>query len=100
MQYLEDHFCDPEIDVNNICKLGFISRSNLYRIFLKNFGMTPKQYIINLRMNKAISLLVESQLSIKEVSLLCGFSDDKYFSRAIKRKYGYSPSKLREKTYM
>ncbi len=100
MQYIEAHFCDPDLEVKNICNVGFMCTSNLYRLFLKNFGMAPKQYIIKLRMNKAISLLVESELSIKEVSLQCGFSDEKYFSRAFKRKYGYSPSQLREKTHM
>ncbi len=99
-QYIEAHFCDPELDVKNICNAGFISTSNLYRLFLKNFGMAPMQYIIKLRMKKAISLLAENELSVKEVSLLCGFSDDKYFSRVFKRKYGYSPSQLREKTHM
>ena len=100
IQYVEEHFCDPDIDVARICDAGFICTSNLYRFFLKHFGMAPKQYIMKLRMNKAISLLVEGKLSVKEISLLCGFEDDKYFSRVFKSKYGYPPSQVRKNTYM
>jgi two-component system response regulator YesN len=51
-------------------------------------------------MNKALGLLVEGRLSIKEISFICGFSDDKYFSRIFKNTYGYPPSQLRKNTYM
>jgi transcriptional regulator GlxA family with amidase domain len=47
-------------------------------------------------MNKALQLLVENRLSVKEISFLCGFSDEKYFSRAFREKYGYPPSQLRD----
>ena len=45
---------------------------------------------------KPLRLLSDDRLSVKEISLLCGFSDEKYFSRAFKREYGYSPSQLRD----
>ena len=54
------------------------------------------QYTIKRRMGKAIRLLSKNRLSVKEIAGLCGFSDEKYFSRAFKRMYGYPPSKLRE----
>ena len=72
-------------------------RCGFQRAFLQHFGVSPKQYIIKLRMNKALQLLVENKLSVKEISFLCGFSDDKYFSRAFREKYGYPPSQLRNR---
>ena len=100
IQYMETHFCDPEFDVRRMCEACFISSSNLYRHFLKHFGIAPMQYVIKLRMNKAIGLLVESRRSVKEIAQICGFSDDKYFSRVFKSFYGYPPMQLRKHTHM
>ncbi len=95
LQYVQEHFCDPSLDITRVCEKGFISPSGLQRAFLQRFGVTPKQYVIKLRMNKALQLLIENKLSVKEISFLCGFSDEKYFSRAFRKKYGYPPSQLR-----
>lgn len=100
IQYIELNFCDAELDIKNICNARFLSRSSLYRLFVNYFSMSPKEYIIKLRMNKAVMLLVESDLSIKEISSVCGFSDDKYFSRVFKNTYGYPPSQLRKHSHM
>lgn len=96
-QYIEAHFCDPSLNVADVCERGFISPSGLQRAFLRHFGVSPKQYIIKLRMDKALQLLVENKLCVREIALLCGFSDDKYFSRAFREKYGYPPSQLRRR---
>ena len=96
IQYIDVHFCDPELDIKKLCEVSFLSKSNLYRFFTNRFGISPKQYIIKLRMNKALRLLVDGNISVKEISLSCGFSDDKYFSRIFKSIYGYPPSQLRK----
>ncbi len=100
IQYIELHFCDPGLDIKSVCDVGFLSRSNLYRLFLNHFNVSPKQYVIKLRMNKALRLLVEGDLSVKEIALMCGFLDDKYFSRVFKSIYGYPPSQLRKHAHM
>lgn len=100
IQYMDTHFCTPDLDIKMVCDAVFISRSNLYRLFLNRFGISPKQYVIKQRLNKALKLLIGEGLSVKEIASACGFSDDKYFSRIFKEKYGYPPSKLRQHTYM
>ena len=95
LQYIEEHFCEPSLDITAVCEKGFISPSSLQRAFLQRFGISPKQYIIKLRMNKALQLLIENRLCVKEISFACGFSDEKYFSRAFRERYGYPPSQLR-----
>lgn len=96
VRYMNAYFCDPKLDIETVCSAAFISVSSLQRAFAKQFGMSPKQYLIRLRMNRALELLAENALSVKEISLVCGFSDEKYFSRAFKKKYGYPPSQLRK----
>ncbi|MBR2988103.1 MAG: helix-turn-helix domain-containing protein [Clostridia bacterium] len=96
IHYIDEHFCDPNIDVETVCGIAFISVSSLQRAFTKYFGLSPKQYLIQLRMNRALDLLTENVLSVKEISFACGFTDEKYFSRAFKKKYGYPPSQFRK----
>ena len=95
IRYMEQHFNDPELTVEKVCAVGFISVSGLQRAFNMYFGTSPKQYLIKFRMSKAIELLSESSLSIKDIAMVCGFTDEKYFSRAFKKIYGYPPSQLR-----
>ena len=95
VRYIDAHFCDPKVDIETVCDAAFISVSSLQRAFAKYFGMSPKQYLIQLRMNRALELLTENELSVKEISFACGFTDEKYFSRAFKKRYGCSPSQLK-----
>ena len=95
LEYIDEHFCESELDVTEVCKVGFISRSSLQREFFRRYGISPKQYVIKLRMNKALRLLIENRLPVKEVAASCGFADEKYLSRSFKRHYGTSPSDMR-----
>lgn len=97
LRCIEERFCDPALSIAAVCEKGFISPSSLQRAFLRRFGCSPKQYIIKLRMNKALQLLIEDRLPVREIAALCGFSDEKYFSRAFRERYGYPPSRLRDR---
>lgn len=97
IRYIDAHFCDSRLDMQNVCEYGFISMSSLQRGFKKYLGVSPKQYLIKLRMNKALELLRENKLSVKEIAFACGYEDKKYFSRIFKKKYGYPPSELHNK---
>lgn len=94
MRYIEAHAFDPALKIEDVCNAGFLSRSSLQRVFRESMGMSPKQYLIKLRMDRALSLLIANQGSVKEIATACGFPDEKYFSRAFKKTYGYPPSRL------
>ena len=98
VRYIDEHYCDPKLDVEMLCDISFLSVSSLQRAFARCLAMSPKQYLIQLRMNRALELLTKNELSVKEISVACGFTDEKYFSRAFKKRYGYPPSQL--KNYM
>jgi AraC-like DNA-binding protein len=72
-----------------------------YSVFRKKFkeytGVSPAQYQINLRINKAKDLLVTSRQSLKEIANDLGFESADYFYRLFKKKTGYTPSDYREK---
>ena len=72
-----------------------------YSIYRKKFkeytGISPAQYQINLRINKAKDLLITSNQSLKEIALNLGFDSSDYFFRLFKQKTGFTPSDFREK---
>ena len=95
--YINSHFSDPTLDVDRMCNHGFVSTSTLQRKFHKYFEISPKQYLIRLRMNRALDLLTADELSVREIALACGFSDEKYFSRAFREQYGCSPTQMKKR---
>ena len=100
LRYMEKHFCDPNLAIGAVCAAGFMSQSSLRRAFYEHLGMSPKAYLGKLRMTRALELLMDNRLCIKEVAFACGFLDEKFFSRSFKEKYGFPPSHLRENANM
>ncbi len=98
--YASKHFCEPDADISGFCRRFGISRSRIQGLFLGCVGIPPKQYLTNLRMEKALLLLAQSKLCVREIAYACGFSDEKYFSRAFRAKYGYPPSQFRHHTVL
>ncbi|MDY6313601.1 MAG: helix-turn-helix transcriptional regulator [Clostridia bacterium] len=90
--YINDNFCNPDLKIPDICRIGHISEATLRRKFLMYREMSPKQYLMKLRMNKALTLLVKGEYSVKEISRISGFNDEKYFSRIFKKTYSLPPS--------
>ncbi len=60
--------------------------------FKKEYGITIMEYVMKKRMEKARRLLLNSELSIREVAEECGFTDNEYFSRCFKDEHGLSPT--------
>ncbi len=95
--YIQEHFPDPDLRISDICNIGHMSESSLYRHFCNYFGLSPKQYLLNIRLNSALELLLKSESTVSEVAMLSGFEDVKYFSRAFKKRYGAAPVSFKQK---
>ena len=67
-----------------------------HRIFKKNFGVTPFNYMLRLRMEHAIKLLTTTGISVKEIAFESGYDNEFYFYRQFKKHYKYSPGKLKK----
>jgi transcriptional regulator GlxA family with amidase domain len=72
------------------------SQRKLEMRFARALGISPGSYYLRLRLQTAQRLISDTQLSIREVAVRCGFDSLSSFSRAFKRQYGDSPMKLRQ----
>jgi len=74
-----------------------VSESTLQRIFRARTGFSPHDYLMNLRLKKAATLLLESELTVAEVAAETGFSDSNYFCRRFRHYAEASPLEFRKR---
>lgn len=91
--HILQHFQDCNYDLHAYLAALPFSTEYLTRLFKRETGMTPLQYLKNRRLENAASILavMYGKGNISETARLCGFSDPLYFSRQFRKKYGVSP---------
>lgn len=92
LRYIQYNY-SREINVDDIAASAGLSRSHLYRMFVKHLSMPPNEFVSRFRINQACMLLREQHLSVCEAAYSCGFNDQLYFSRIFKKYKGVPPSK-------
>ncbi len=95
--YIKDNFTQA-VSVRQLAERCHVSRSYLHRVFQRQMGMTPVQYINSLRILEAKYLLESSPLPIAQIAKHCGFEEARYFCRVFRKQVGYTPSQYREKS--
>jgi len=85
-----------EITLAALAELVHLNPSYLIRLFKKQMNVTPFDYLRDLRLKAAISLLSGSMLSVQEIAHETGFGSVHYFCRLFKRSYGSSPAEWRK----
>ena len=96
LRYIQYNYAS-NIGVADIARYVGISRSQLYRAFLQQFGVSPHAYLQTYRINEACSLLRDPAYSVAEVAGSVGFNDPLYFSRVFKSIKGVTPSDYQKK---
>lgn len=71
-----------------------VSRRQVERLFQRYVGMSPKQYLNGLRLERARALLTETDMPVAEVAYGCGFNATNTFTKAFRQRYGVSPRRL------
>lgn len=95
--YLNEHFSE-KITLKELARICSYSPNHLGYLFKTQTGITFTEYLNNMRLNYACSLLYDSELLIKEVAYLSGFSSVAYFAQLFKEKFQMTPREYRKKS--
>lgn len=93
-KYLQANF-DRDVKLQEISDHFYISREYISRKFKQEFNVNISDYLVRIRINKAKSLLKNSQLKIYEIANMIGYQDDKYFRKVFKKVEGITPNEYR-----
>lgn len=75
--------------------ISHMSKSNFLRVFRKATGLTPVEYLTNIRIQESMRLLTGTDFNMSEIASRVGFCDSNYFSRRFKESNGISPTQYR-----
>ncbi len=92
--HMHRHYAEP-ISLDDLAAIGNMSRRTLTREFTRALGISPINYLIHERVNRARDLLQDNRISITEAAYRVGFQDSNYFSRMFRAVVGHSPREAR-----
>lgn len=95
-----DNLGNPAFDISSLCSALHVSSATLRRRFAKRYGISPKEYLIKQRLDKAFCALASGRCSVREACAECGFEDEKYFARTVKAHFGKSPSQISKTAFV
>ena len=90
LSYIQNHYAE-DIHIEDIVRHAFISRSELFRSFGRYMNQSPIEYLTEYRLAHAANLLRETDKSVTQIAVECGFSNASYFGKIFKKKHGVSP---------
>ena len=94
-EYIERHYAKPEISLNEVAARVNLSASHFSSVFSQETHQTFKEYLTEIRINKAKELLRMTTLRSAEIAYQVGYNDPHYFSSVFKRNTGLSPIEFR-----
>ncbi|MBQ9131497.1 MAG: helix-turn-helix transcriptional regulator [Clostridia bacterium] len=98
MRYLHEHLADPNLTNSILAAEAKISEVYFRRLFAEAYGVTPRQYILDLRIREACRLLAGNNVTVTSVAEACGFSCVYHFSRAFRNVTGLTPTEYAKST--
>ncbi|MDD6484791.1 MAG: AraC family transcriptional regulator [Clostridiales bacterium] len=87
---MHEHYAE-NISIDRYAKMASLSSSRFIHAFTETIGISPKQYLLQIKFERAIELLSNTDLSVAQISELVGISDGNYFSRIFKKHTGHPP---------
>ncbi len=94
-QFILRHY-QESINVEDVAEHVLLSKSHLNRLFRKEMGCGPHEYLLQTRLNISKELLIDSSLSVEDIAFQTGFQSSTHFIRAFKQAAGMTPSYFRK----
>ena len=94
-EYVRQHM-DKDMNIEELADVACMTKHYLIRLFKRELGVSPLQYINRKKMERAQLLLLTENMSVKEVAWYLGFNDHSYFIRLFKKITGMTPQGYRK----
>lgn len=92
---LDVHYADPNLTIQSLADELSMHRTTLFRKFRDQYGLTPSDYLKNLRLHTALQMVQQGETSVQEISRQCGYNDPNYLTRLVKKHLGKFASDIR-----
>lgn len=93
--YIDEHYME-KLSMSGIADASRVSQSHLFRLFRDETGMSPYGYLMNVRMDHAMKLLLNTSYTVEEIADYCAFCSSANFIRAFRQSTGVTPSRFRK----
>ena len=98
LSYIESHVSEP-ITNAQLAQIACLSEDRFSHVFRDGVGKSPLQYINDMRLQKAMSLLRSSGHTVTEIAEIVGFRDYNHFGRLFRKRYGCTPNEIKQGKY-
>ena len=95
-EYIDTHYADPDLSVEKLADMVKLSPVYFGRQFSNMFRVSCTNYIIDVRMNRAAGMLIETNETVRAISEAVGIGTPNYFFLLFKKKYGMTPAQYRK----
>lgn len=93
--HLLQNLSRADLGVGELAGVAGVSEVYLRRLFHEGYGCSPNRYLVNARLRCATELMSESDMTLEQIALQCGFASLSYFCRIFKEEHGISPGEYR-----
>ena len=97
---VESHFTDSDFNLDCLAAEAKLSKSTMNRKLKAMTGLTPMEFVKNIRLRSACRLLRQADMTVSEVAYAVGCNDPKYFAKCFKEEYGQTPSQFQDRPDM
>lgn len=97
IDYLHRHCFEPDFRIDALAEMSEMSQRYFEKLFFAEFKMTPKEYVLSLKLDLAKELLTNEKTTVTDIASKLGYSDIYHFSKLFKAKTGYAPSQYKNK---
>lgn len=97
IKFIDNNYCKNDLSLDTVSKRFCLSSSYLSKLIKEETGLSFVDYVTNIRVKKAISIMDDPTVKIYQVAELVGYSNQHYFCKAFKKVTGLSPTEYRSR---
>ena len=94
----QENLSSSSFDVVQLADILAMSKSSLYRKIKAITGLSPVEFIRNIRLKQGMNMLKNKSVTVSEVAYACGFSNPKYFATCFKEEFGITPKEYQKES--